>query len=298
VAVIARVFTTKSKYTPDDDLAFFDVPDMFTPRVDEVHVSCLFTWDKPRAEELAKQWGAVCDDVRIGGPAFGAHGGEFEPGKYVRVGYVQTSRGCPRRCDFCLVPPREGRIRELEIHDGPWIMDNNLLACSREHQEKVFDMLEGQRGIKFLGGLDTHRLKKWQLDRLAILRKRISFLYLAYDDERDKDSVRDAIVSLYERGFKQSQIWCFVLVGFGEDTTEEAEKRCEWVFVNGAVPFASYYRGPNEENPRKPKDWSELTKRWTYTPVIFSRLKREGPHHHPRILRGNLAVEEEVKICL
>jgi len=292
VAVIARVFTTKNKYTPTDDMVFFGAPDLFTPHVDEVHVSCLFTWDKPRAEELANQWRVVCSDVQIGGPAYDAHGDGFTPGMYVREGYIQTSRGCPRHCDFCLVPEREGRIRELEIHDGPWVMDNNLLACSREHQERVFDMLGRQKGIKFLGGLDTHRLKGWQLDRLARLKKNISFLYLAYDDERDKDSVREAIIALYERGFKQSQIWCFVLVGFGDDTTEAADERCEWTFVNGAVPFASYYRGPEEMNPKKPKAWSELTKRWTYTPVIFSRLKREGPRHHPGFLRGSFAVSE------
>ena len=54
--LIARVFPRITKATPRDELAFYGPPDLFTPSVDEVHISTTFTWDKPKAEWLAEQW--------------------------------------------------------------------------------------------------------------------------------------------------------------------------------------------------------------------------------------------------
>lgn len=286
---IARVFTVKTKYTPDDDLVFFDEPGLFHPDVDQVHVSCSFSWDRAKAEHLAKQWRAVCDDVRLGGPAFGDPGGEFTPGLYVKHGYTFTSRGCIRKCEYCLVPQREGRIRELKIHDGRWVLDSNLLACSRPHVEAVFDMLERQaENVKLLCGLDTYLIKDWHLERVERLRKKLDFLYLAFDDMDDKESVREAIVKLYDRGLRQNQIWCFVLAGFKDDTPEEAAKRCEWVFSEGAFPFPSYYRGPEQAVFKRPKEWSSVCSDWATARVMMSRMKRIGPQYHKRLVRGIL----------
>ena len=48
---IARVFSRRTKASPTDDLAFFDVPGLFPPKVNEVHISVLFTWDIPKAHK-------------------------------------------------------------------------------------------------------------------------------------------------------------------------------------------------------------------------------------------------------
>jgi len=118
---------------------------------DEVHVSVTFDWDKRAAEMLARQWEAVAP-VKVGGPAYNDPGGEFEPGMYLKKGYVITSRGCPNHCWFCRAWRNEGNIRELEIKEGWNVLDNNLLACSEGHQEAVFWMLSKQKErIKFTG---------------------------------------------------------------------------------------------------------------------------------------------------
>jgi hypothetical protein len=52
----------RSGYYPFDDMAFYDVPGMFIPDHDEVHVCCVFTWDKERAEELRFQWQGYTDN--------------------------------------------------------------------------------------------------------------------------------------------------------------------------------------------------------------------------------------------
>ena len=116
---IARVFPRKTNATPDDALAFVcRAPPPDLKDVDEVHVSATFSYDIPVAEGLAEQWRALGVPVLVGGPAYGALGGEFTPGLYLKSGYVITSRGCPNACWFCSVPAREGDLRELTVHDG------------------------------------------------------------------------------------------------------------------------------------------------------------------------------------
>ena len=153
--MIIRVFPTKTTYTPDDDFAFVGSPPMpeFIPEHDEVHVSCTFTWDKDAAEELAYQWEGVTNKrVKLGGVAYQSPCEDFVPGMYVRKGVIFTSRGCNNNCPWCCVRQNEGKLRELPIHEGNIIQDNNFLQCSRQHKDKVFDMLRHQSGICFRGG--------------------------------------------------------------------------------------------------------------------------------------------------
>jgi hypothetical protein len=92
---IIRVFPRRTKATPDDALAYFGAPDQ-RAEADEVHVSVTFTYDKAWAEHLAEKWRHVAP-VKIGGVAYGDRGEEFVPGRYIKPGYIFTSRGCPRR---------------------------------------------------------------------------------------------------------------------------------------------------------------------------------------------------------
>lgn len=137
---IARVFPRKTNASPTDELAFFDRPGLFDYEINEVHVSVTFTWDIERAKRLTDAWAKVAP-VRLGGPAMGERGGDFIPGLYLKPGYIITSRGCPNRCWFCSVPKRDGPLRELPIHEGCNVLDDNLLACSENHIRAVFTML-------------------------------------------------------------------------------------------------------------------------------------------------------------
>jgi hypothetical protein len=53
---VIRVFPRRTNATPIDDLAAVGRgPELFD-EADEVHISVAFTWDKPAAERLAKEW--------------------------------------------------------------------------------------------------------------------------------------------------------------------------------------------------------------------------------------------------
>ena len=58
---ILRVFARKTNLTPVDDLAFYDVPGLFIPEHDEVHVVVTFTWDIERGKWLQDCWQDVTD---------------------------------------------------------------------------------------------------------------------------------------------------------------------------------------------------------------------------------------------
>lgn len=112
---IIRVFPRRTSMTPlDADVRINSEPGLFD-EADEVHVSCLFSWDKERAEKLADCWSAAGFKVKLGGVAFGSPSDEFIAGRYVKRGAVITSRGCPNRCWFCGVWRKEGALRELQI---------------------------------------------------------------------------------------------------------------------------------------------------------------------------------------
>jgi len=265
----ARVFPRRTSATPDDDLAFVGDPPLFLPDVDEVHVSCAFSWDRREAKRLADAWQAQGYKVRLGGPAFGSPAGEFTPGLYLKEGLTMTSRGCIRRCSFCFVPEREGKLRLLPIQPGWDIMDNNLLACPRGHVETVLDMLEEQpRAARFTGGIDSRLCQEWFAKRLG--RMRVQILYTAFDHPSERPHVERAITMLRAAGLTQRQVGCYVLVGYRGDTPAAAEERLEWVFRTGGTPFAMYFRPAEDRRTKIPPEWSRFVRRWNRPALIFS----------------------------
>jgi hypothetical protein len=251
---VIRVFPRRTSQTPVDPLAFVGAPPLYRPDADEVHVSVTFTWDKPEAERLAEHWRAFYPVVRIGGPAYGDRGGEFTAGRYVKEGVTSTSRGCPNACDFCVVPEREGRLRELPIVPGWIVQDNNLTACSDRHVDAVFSMLRSQPyPAQFAGGLEAARIGATWVDRLRSIR--LGQLFLAYDKAADAPDVQRAAI-LLRSALPRDKCRCFVLIGRGADTQEAARRRCEQAWEWGLLPFAMLYR--DETGARPDGGWRQL----------------------------------------
>lgn len=265
--MIARVFPRRTKASPVDDLAFFGPPPFkqLLPEIHEVHVSIAFTWDIAKAEKLARQWESVAP-VKIGGPATGMQGEEFVSGRYLKPGYTITSRGCPNHCWFCEVPKREGNIRELPIVDGWNILDDNLLACSDLHIGKVFKMLQEHRGkVQFTGGLEAAKLKEWHIGWFLLLK--VKQMFFAYDTPADWDPLVSAVDKLKEAGFNRQSIRAYVLIGFGGDTFDAAEKRLRSVVKLGAFPMAMLLR---DKSGRRDSSWLGFQKQWA-RPAFIAR---------------------------
>jgi hypothetical protein len=234
-----RVFPRRTRATPTDAYAFVGEPGLFVPEdATQVHVSVAFTYDLPHAEYLAKSWERTGLTVQIGGPATGQRSEEFVPGRYLKPGYVITSRGCPNRCCFCSVWKREGDVRELPITEGWNVLDDNLLACSESHVRAVFDMLKRQtRRAEFTGGLEAARLADWHVDGLVEIRT--NRLYCAYDTADDLEPLRQAGKKLIAAGFtREHHLSAYCLVGYPRDTFDAAEKRLREAWEAGFMPMA------------------------------------------------------------
>lgn len=269
---IARVFPRRTKATPDDDLAFSGPPPMLLPEIDEVHVSVTFTYDQDQAQILAYQWGHIAP-VKIGGPAWSGRGLDFVPGMYLKRGYVITSRGCDNNCWFCLVPKREGPLRELPITEGWNVQDDNLLACSEEHIRAVFAMLKRQpQRAEFTGGLEAARLEPWHVDLLADLKP--AQMFFAYDTPNDYEPLVRAAAMLKEAGFTDHQMRVFVLTGYPRDTMTNAETRLRQCLDLGFMPFAMLYR--NEAGEVKP-EWQRFQRVWARPAAMRSAVKTGKP---------------------
>lgn len=269
---VIRVFPRKTTFTPDDDDVRFDTPGLFD-EADKVYVSVTWTWDKERGEELADAWRCVCNDVSIGGAAYDDPGGEFTPGMFVKHGAVFTSRGCPNSCWFCVVPKREGAIREIKIHDGYNILDSNLLACSDEHIKKVFAMLDRQpQQPKFTGGLEAARLKPWMCEE--IVRQKPSSAFFAYDTPDDYEPLVEASKMLQRAGYnpKTRTMQAYVLIGYRNDTFEKAEARLMSVANLGIMPMAMLF--DRREGEADVKKWRQYQRTWSNKFIVGSKMQR------------------------
>lgn len=258
---ILRVFPKRTNMTPRDDYAFVGDPPLFLPDwrdIKAVHISVTFTWDIDEGKRLTAAWSHYHPEVYIGGPAYGDANGNFVPGQYVKSGVTFTSRGCNFNCPWCLVPEREGRLREMDFWSGNIIQDNNLLQCSRRHLTRVFDMLRSQHAIQFTGGLDSTLVT----DRIAhdLRGLRIKQLFLSCDTKEAIKPLRWAISKL--QGFPRNKLRCYVLLAFGGETISEAIERLEEVWQVGCIPFAQLYQPP-DRYIRYSKEWRDLARTWS-----------------------------------
>ena len=271
---IARVFPSKTSHTPTDKLCFFDHPGLFdfNKGIEEVHVSVVFKWDLDKAEKLAISWGAV-GAVKIGGPATGQRAKNFIPGMYLKKGITITSRGCPNKCWFCSVWKRDGNIRELKtIHPGNIIQDDNFLATSKNHQEKVFQMLQKQNGIQFTGGLDPKFLNEWNAEKLGSLK--INQLFFAYDTPDDLKYLKKSSIIIKKIFPSRQKLRCYALCGYPDDSIEHAKNRMLEIAELGFFPMAMRWRDENGNYDNNSIEWKNFARTWIRPAAIYTELKK------------------------
>jgi hypothetical protein len=207
---------------------------------DTLYLSVVFSWDLPKAHRIAE---ASKKKVIIGGPAAKLNGIESDPLPYPPLSFHNplatfTTRGCVNHCEFCGVPDLEGELRELPSWDPrPVICDNNLLAASRKHFDKVIDSLKSMPFVDFNQGLEASRITIYHALRMAELKAvKVRF---AFDSISEETSVMDAIKTAQEVGIKD--IGCYCLIGF-KDTPEDANYRLELIRSTGALPNPMRYQ--------------------------------------------------------
>lgn len=271
---ILRVFPKQNSYTPTDNMVMFGLPPtkILIPEHDEVHISCVFSWDKQHCRDLQYQWQGVTDKpVLLGGVAFGSSVIGFKQGMYIKSNIIFTTRGCNNNCPWCIVPKLEGRLKELDpICTGNIIQDNNFTQASKSHQQKVFQMLKNQRAVAFKGGLECSQITdEFALDLAGL---RIAEIWIACDTDGAMKGFKKAMAILKRHGFNQHKIYCFALCG---DDMNKNEARLREIYHEGAMPFAQLYQPVGEENKKiYSRDWKNFQHTWSRPAAIRAHMER------------------------
>ena len=216
-----------------------------------LYMSIPFTWCLPDARAELMQMAYDWDSAVVGGPAVYLMPEYLSDLPYVEIkesfpGALQkvnplatkTTTGCVRKCKFCAVPAMEGGLTELnDWPDLPIICDNNLLAASEKHLDKVFDRLEKHEWCDFNQGIDMRLLNEYHAERISKTKAMIRFSL----DSQKHESIWDKSYELL-RKFKvpKSRIRSYALIGFNSGP-DEAWKRCKWVESHKIAVLPMWY---------------------------------------------------------
>ena len=183
------------------------------------------------------------------------------------------TRGCIRRCPWCVVPKKEGTIRPYrtwqqikrpESRDIVF-MDNNVLACAYGI-EQIESMVGEDVRIDFNQGLDA-RLITTEVASLLGKLKWIRFIRMSCDTDAMLDVVLQAVDRLRQCGVKPWRIFCYVLV----QDIRSAERRVLVLRDAGISPFAQPYR--DFANNIEPSAEMMRFARWVNHKAIFKSVK-------------------------
>lgn len=219
-----------------------------------VYMSIVFGWHLPKVECRIRNPRFGENLFVVGGPAVKlnpeylveiAEIGTDIPGMLQRHNpqATMTSRGCIRKCGFCAVPKTEGGLKENKVWKNlPVVCDNNLLACSKKHFDKVIDGLKQHKWCDFNQGLDARLLTEHHADRFAELKN--PMIRLAWDDIKNESEFMDAYKKIRTAGIPNSSMRCYVLLGY-QDTQEDALYRLSTIKAMGIMPNPMRYQPIN-----------------------------------------------------
>lgn len=187
------------------------------------------------------------------------------------------SRGCIRNCEFCVVPIKEGVIRQVKPYklnpNGKWIMllDNNFFAC-KEWRENIEKLKSYNQPIDFNQGIDLRILTEEMA--MALGQLKIKTIHCAWDSYRDKDFVLKGL-ELLTKYIKPYKITCYCLVGFkSKQITDKDVERVMTLRNMGVNPFAMGYIDFNNPNYKKSKEIKDFC-RWVNMKATFKSIAWE-----------------------
>lgn len=182
-----------------------------------------------------------------------------------------TTRGCVRKCEFCIVPKKEGLIHNIPIcslnPNGKYIkiLDNNFFA-NKTWRENLEILKKFNQPLEFNAGIDLRLLTEEQCEALASCK--IKSIHCAWDNYKDKEKILPKLKMLcnYVKPYK---ILCYVLVGFeNREIVDTDIERVNTIWSFGVYPFVMGYINfddPKWEKSRSVKDFA----RWCNNRFVF-----------------------------
>ncbi len=248
------------------DEVILDLP-IYKTMADKIYVSCIFDWNRWQCEEW-ELW-----DAEIGGSGYDLKkelDTEIEKIE-VKINIGFTTRGCIRKCPFCIVPEKEGKIRAVgDIYDF-WdgkskeivLFDNNILAMP-DHFKMICSQIRDERlKVDFNQGLDCRLLTEDLIIELKSI-KCVDYRF-AFDNVKDIIYVEKAVNLLNKNNI--SAMW-YIMVGFNS-TFEEDLYRINFIISSGQRAFVMKH-----SKVKGVKKYTQLA-RWTNLPLWRNAMSWE-----------------------
>ncbi|MCJ2513449.1 MAG: hypothetical protein LN408_03285 [Candidatus Thermoplasmatota archaeon] len=147
------------------------------------------------------------------------------------MGY--TSKGCIRKCSFCIVPQYEGKIKNHhtidhimnEYHNKLILLDNNILA-SPNWKENLKIIKDRDIIVNFCQGLDIRLINNMNTKYLSDLKIRNrkfngNQIHFAFDSLDYKNKVINGINIMSDHGIKPYRLMFYILVNYDTSLYED-----------------------------------------------------------------------------
>jgi hypothetical protein len=249
---------------------------------DNVYISVIFKKNKQVVDDLVSQHPDITFD--IGGSGYNLQKElppeieELKPDYtlYPEFDYSMgfSSRGCFRKCGFCIVHEKEGAFRRTQ-HPQEWynpafkkiiFHDNNILADKDWFIEITSWCMERKLEMWFNQGLDVRLVDEEIATQLYKTRNFHHIIPFAFDDLIYEPAVRKGIALLREAGFTKNMLRAKVQFYVYVDSDEQYESgiyRCRELKKLGCSTYLMY----NVENKQTQRIID--LKRWTKAKAIF-----------------------------
>lgn len=212
-----------------------------------VYASILFSWNRNVLSFTKTK------NVTIGGTGFDIYSSlppeiEAETEDYSLYGNLETAygfltRGCIRKCKFCVVPKKEGMIQQVhniddifdpKIHKRIVLMDNNILAHP-EHIRILSELRDRKIKVHFNSGLDIRLVTKENLKILNDLNYFGEYLF-SFDLPKQKTEITEKAKLVQKIISKPWRLKMCLLVGFNSKLEEDVG-RILWCLDHKILPY-------------------------------------------------------------
>ena len=202
---------------------------------DKVYISCIFTRNREKAESIASMMQAFGAEVEVGGsgvnlekwlpndvehqmPLYELYNMQYS------VGFL--TRGCVRRCPWCVVWRKEGDIKVWSPlkeflhpkHDKVMLLDNNLLAHPNS-KDLLLQLVSRRLQVCFTQGLDIRLIDDENAKILRLIRYRDTEfktprLYFSWDTLEIENEVYRGIETLKKHGIPPHHLFFYMLCAY------------------------------------------------------------------------------------
>jgi hypothetical protein len=274
---------------------------------DYVYVSCIFTKNAEQARGIASLYPNA--QVSLGGT--GVDINKRLPPEYEKIcpdysiypemdyslGY--TTRGCIRKCPFCVVPKKEGRFHRWqhisEFHDKKHkkiiVLDNNVYADKQWFFENTDYVLEHNLAFNAIQGMDIRILDEEIAQRLGKLRW-TGDLHFAFDNIRDESKITAGLDLLKNAGINtRKKVIFYVLTGFNS-TFDEDIYRVNLLRELNTNVFVMQYKS----TPQTRRLANYANRRWLYWKIPFEEYSPKLRHVQEPVLDFENPMSQQAKL--